>query len=819
MVIITVYCFIISGIPFMRAAFTEKLTMDDIVLNYEDENSSSGFKVTSIKEGGRGEKAGLRIGDKVLAVDGKQLKNSLDIKKILSSKNTGDIVPYLVQRGDNTFIANIEVYKYFHLIYFIFYILGVGFLINGFIVGYARPKEISSIVFFLMGIAASLGFNLYGGVVNYTGLFSFLWYNYTIGAIFFAPLFFHFFTLFPVQYKFSQRKPVLIFIYLYTILIYGGLSFFKITVNEPVYILIQILGYSPLLFLLFGILLFVNSFFQIKDKILRKQLSAVFVGIISGFLGFFYYFFIFSYFISRIEMSILYRMPTLLVLAIPMSFGYAIFKYKILDTEKIVKKSAAVLIISALIISSYFIFVLIFEQFLLDNLGTNRQIISIASVVVMIFIFDYLNKRIRNLIDKKLYSSRYNYRKSLTDFTEELPLIKNINDIFTKVTSSIVNTMSIGYVKIWIYQSNYTFELLNDIKNNTIIENSENYSEAVKNIFEIDFKPKLFYKTQISELNFSKFTLEIIRVNDVVLCIPVFVKQNLICSICLGQKPDNSIYSEEDIDLLMTLSSQLSVALENSRLRVQELKKIKIQEELLVAKNIQMGLLPKSMDISDRLDISGVTIPAMEVGGDFFDIIKVNESKIYIIVADVSGKGIPAAIYMSKIQAMTHFATRMYNSPKEILVELNKKIYPKLARDTFVTMVLALFDLDKNIVRISRAGHNPVILSCNGKIETLNSKGIGLGLDSDKIFSNTIEEVTLSLDKNKVFLFYTDGINEAMNTNKDEFSIERVIDQIKNNLDKSSIEIQESLLKAVNNFKGNHIQNDDITSLIIKVLK
>jgi membrane-associated protease RseP (regulator of RpoE activity) len=144
MVVLAVYSLVISGIPFIKAVFTEKLTMDDLTINYENRNSSAGFYIVSLKPEGKGEIAGLKIGDKILALDGKYLENSSDIKIILSSKNTGDFVPYLIKRGNTTFIANVEVYKYFHLIYFIFYFLGLGFLINGFIVGYSRPKEIHS---------------------------------------------------------------------------------------------------------------------------------------------------------------------------------------------------------------------------------------------------------------------------------------------------------------------------------------------------------------------------------------------------------------------------------------------------------------------------------------------------------------------------------------------------------------------------------------------------------------------------------------------------------------------------------------------------
>ncbi len=235
-------------------------------------------------------------------------------------------------------------------------------------------------------------------------------------------------------------------------------------------------------------------------------------------------------------------------------------------------------------------------------------------------------------------------------------------------------------------------------------------------------------------LNLSDQDKEIIKKENFVLSIPIFIKDTLIGAMNFGQKPSGKAYSEEDIDLLKTLASQAAIAFENSRLQQEKISKQKIEEELQIARKIQMGLLPQSINSIDGIEVSGFYNPAKIIGGDFYDVIKLSENKMLVIVADVSGKGIPAALYMSKVQAMIQFAAKIFQSPKDILIEVNKQIHHKIDKKSFITTIVALFDLEKMTVKICRAGHNPVIYSVNGKLILLKNKGMGLGLESEKYF-------------------------------------------------------------------------------------
>ena len=269
--------------------------------------------------------------------------------------------------------------------------------------------------------------------------------------------------------------------------------------------------------------------------------------------------------------------------------------------------------------------------------------------------------------------------------------------------------------------------------------------------------------------------------------------------------------------MLSTLAMQSAICFENSKLRIEEIDKQKIEEELKIAKGIQIGLLPKHDFHIDKLDITGYSEPAKIIGGDYYDLIKLSDKKLILVIADVSGKGIPAALYMSKVQAMIQFATQMFESPKDILIEVNRQIYEQIDRKSFVTMVIALFDLENMTVKISRAGHNPVLFSKNGTIEILKNNGLGLGLEKGKFFEPNLEETSLKISEGNLFIFYTDGLNEAMNSSKAEIGLDNVIGIIKENKNKPSIDIQNNLLESVSAFRGNAEQNDDMTMVIVKV--
>jgi phosphoserine phosphatase RsbU/P len=243
----------------------------------------------------------------------------------------------------------------------------------------------------------------------------------------------------------------------------------------------------------------------------------------------------------------------------------------------------------------------------------------------------------------------------------------------------------------------------------------------------------------------------------------------------------------------------------------------RIKEELDLARKIQQGLFPKASPEIAGLDISGVSVPAMSVGGDYYDFVQLDPKKFLAVVADVSGKGMSAALYMSKIQGMVQLAAHMYDTPKEMLVNINRRIFDGLDRNSFITMILALFDMETEEVRICRAGHNKALVAVDDNIQFLEGGGIGLGLERGPIFEDAIEELRIPVKPDGLFLFYTDGITEAMNEKNQQLGEEAVLEVLKTNRRLSAERIQQTILSTVEQFRGSAEQNDDVTMVVVKI--
>jgi serine phosphatase RsbU (regulator of sigma subunit) len=188
-----------------------------------------------------------------------------------------------------------------------------------------------------------------------------------------------------------------------------------------------------------------------------------------------------------------------------------------------------------------------------------------------------------------------------------------------------------------------------------------------------------------------------------------------------------------------------------------------------------------------------------------------------VVVADVSGKGMSAALYMSKIQGMVQLAAYMYKSPKEMLTHVNRRIYDGIERKSFITMILALFDLEKKEVTICRAGHNKALFGSNSSLEYLDAEGIGLGLERGPLFENTLKEVRKPLNSGGMFFFYTDGLTEAMNDEKMQLGEEAVLALVKSHHASSAADIQHSITTAVEQYVGKAERHDDLTMVVVKV--
>lgn len=249
-------------------------------------------------------------------------------------------------------------------------------------------------------------------------------------------------------------------------------------------------------------------------------------------------------------------------------------------------------------------------------------------------------------------------------------------------------------------------------------------------------------------------------------------------------------------------------------------ERVRLQKELEIAHRVQLGLLPKTQPTVAGFDIAGVCIPALEVGGDYFDFVDLRGGNLGIAVGDVSGKGVPAAIYMTLTKGILQSHAGEETSPKKVLSKVNHLMYRTIERNWYVSMFYAVLDSRQRLLRFARAGHNPGIVFRSGESQArlLQTAGIGLGLDGGEVFNKTLVEGELQMSSGDTLVLYTDGFTEAMNGHLQEFGEERFLDLLHRHQSSSAEELVHRIIGAVKNFSGDQPQHDDMTLVVLKAV-
>jgi len=219
------------------------------------------------------------------------------------------------------------------------------------------------------------------------------------------------------------------------------------------------------------------------------------------------------------------------------------------------------------------------------------------------------------------------------------------------------------------------------------------------------------------------------------------------------------------------------------------------------------------------LRIAALCLPAAEVGGDYYDLLPLSDTRMGVLVADVSGKGTSAALYMAELKGLVLSLSRMYDSPAKLLAEANRILATSMDSRTFITMTYAVVDTAARTMRYARAGHNPLIHleSSTGRTRVLTPQGLGLGIDPGERFEQILEEAEVPLRSGDLFLFFTDGLSEAMNSQAELFGEARLREIIEQSGKLGSEELKEKILRDIHAFVGDAAQHDDMTMVILKV--
>ena len=251
----------------------------------------------------------------------------------------------------------------------------------------------------------------------------------------------------------------------------------------------------------------------------------------------------------------------------------------------------------------------------------------------------------------------------------------------------------------------------------------------------------------------------------------------------------------------------------------QSAEKERLEEELRIARQIQMSLLPKDAVQMPGLTIAALCLPATEVDGDYYDFISLDERRVALLIADVSGKGTSAALYMAELKGLVLSLSQIYDSPRKLLVEANKILAANLDSRSFITMAYAVIDMNEKRMTYARAGHNPILqLAVNGNgTRVLAPEGLGLALDRGTRFEEILTEESVALRSGDLFLFFTDGLSEAMNPQADLFGESRLCEIMERHSDLAPEDLRERIIDEVFAFAEGEDQHDDMTMVLVRV--
>src|SRR6185295_2786029 len=278
--------------------------------------------------------------------------------------------------------------------------------------------------------------------------------------------------------------------------------------------------------------------------------------------------------------------------------------------------------------------------------------------------------------------------------------------------------------------------------------------------------------------------------------------------------PFNNRFQEEDLKVLTTIASVASIKIENERLLDERLEKRRMEEELKVASEIQMRLQPFAPPRLEGWDMTGVSFPCREIGGDYYDFIqRKRDNRLVVAVGDVSGKGTGAALLMSSLHAAVRAQSQARSTISEVMGEINQYIFENSPPNKFLTLFYAELDPETGTLAYSNGGHNPpMMVRQNGNVERLDTGGLPIGMMQGVAY----EQAIVNFEPGDVLVIYSDGITESVNEREEEFEEERLIEVVKNNAGRSASGIRDRIDEALSRFVGTTAPVDDMTLMIIK---
>ncbi|MBM4338425.1 MAG: GAF domain-containing protein [Deltaproteobacteria bacterium] len=781
-----------------------------------------------------GIRAGLKLMDKIVSADGQPLRESKDLLSIISQKPPGTLVHYAVEsEGQTNKIAVpssiFSLYDFF-TVFFMPFLGGFALFVLGVIVYVIKPEVHTSWVFFffclIMGIYMVTGFEIQSTYF----LVPIHYFAVPLGGA----LFLHIGLIFPEKKKIITQYPWLEYlIYLPALLlalvfeisvftsqmVSGSTYPFLVSINIK-----AITSYIRLFNLLCVagvIILVLHSMAKTSSGIVRQRGKMILFGATIGWL--LPAMFMLSAHFMKVDFP--WNFLPLLGIFFPIFIGYSIVRHNLFDAETIIRRTVGYVIVTSVVAGVYILVSISLNFFLGKYAISQSKAFPIVFTLIIILIFNPLRNRIQSLVDRIFFRKEYDYGKIIDKISNAMTSMLDLGQILKQMTRTFMEDMFINTSSVMLLNpagNGYQVCMAEGEKKNEIEKMLFKKEQPLVKIIE-ESKKELTRYDIIEDPQYRTISQDCLRDFEALnasLMMPLIFQDKVIGLLNLGEKKSGKFYNREDIDLLRTMANQGAVAIENAKLMEENIQKSRMEEELKIAHDIQLSMLPDKAPVVEGLSIVARSIPAREVGGDFYDFIEITDDgskRLGIVVGDVSGKAVSGALVMAASRSIFRVLTETHQSVEDVMNRGNARLHRDVKKGMFVALLYAVLDPKERTLTFSNAGQvQPILFSAEkSKAEYVETEGDRFPLGIVKKCHYEATRVTVS--KGDILVFYTDGIVEAVNEKGELYGFERFLASIEEGRNWGADKLLEKLLQDVMQFVGKTEQHDDLTAVVVKV--
>lgn len=778
----------------------------------------------------------LQPGDRILGIANKLIRGPQEAASLLRRQQVDSTVDYFIQRGEEppySVPVQLTPFRTVDRTYLFNVLLALVYASIGSLVYVRSRNEEAARLFFSLCLAFTVFFvtsqdrssYFWGDIVTQNG-----------GALarFLLPaIFLHFFLVFPEKKLLLARHPYL------AVLLYVAPAMFFVKFTLDQFFGDQgariattdwlILG----LYFTFGIVALLHSYFSYVDPIQRQRVRILTVGTLTGVLPFL----LFKVGLTGLTNDQRWGVAGLVPLvAIPVSFGYCIARYSVMQVELLLRRSLLYTLMTAAVMLGYLMTVATLGFLVLRLSGPTSQLVSIGATLAVAAALWPLRSRVQGTLNRRFLRDREDLAAAVQEFSRQIPRLIQRDALLEQVGSRLCRLLDLPQLGIYL-RSSRTGVTLWPLSAGICPGAADQgrpppqplpprlTQEAVLALLESRGEP--FWSEASRPGNdapaVTREQVELARrltesaelaAAGIVLLVPLTTHGRLVGVFALPAKPTGELYRLPEIELLALVAGQTALQVENARLYEEEILKQKLEEEMRLARQIQSRLLPTSLPRVRGIDLEAVNVSSRQVSGDYYDVMLLDGGSLALVIGDVSGKGMPASLLASNLQAAVRAQCDTGAGPGTILSRVNRQLHANTDPQHFATLFLAVLEPRNMMLRYSSGGHNPpILLRSDGRTDLLEEGGLPLGAFD----FGDYPEGTTHLEQGDLLFLYTDGVTEARNLDDEEFGTERLERLLRAQARAAVADLLASVREEIRTFCGRDEADDDITLLALRV--